>query len=188
MENIFVLSPHYTAWKLFKTYPVALDDLESFENNTPTWMLERRQSIGIFIPGIIQLPQQLFNILSVALLPRPLKEFGAATYHERKSLWLSIPDNVFAKEYLYYTALHEVLDMQNSDSSMYEAEKQVIALAKNNVKDIRQFLCAHLFFFKWSLAVQMDEHDPHALQIKKVIELLEQEIINDSNQKQSKMS
>ena len=182
LDNLFVLSPEYKSWKKFQQYEINKNIFDTFEKTTPDWIMERRSGIWLFIPNIMQLPQQLMNILSIDKIPDELKEFGAATYHNRQSLWLSIPQNNLARNYLYYTALHEILDLQDSgDQSMYESEKKVIKLAKQNNENIREFLWSQLSFFRWSLDVQWSSTDKHAIQIQEVIDLLEEEIRHISN-------
>ncbi|MEI7562435.1 MAG: hypothetical protein WCJ39_01570 [bacterium] len=89
----------------------------------------------------------LFFLLQQEKTPVYKQAFGDSLYHQAQVLGLSIPTHPKAQQYLYYTALYEVLSTSNLHSKhdpLLEAEKKVYYQAKRNGEDMKKFLLARI--------------------------------------------
>ncbi len=162
MPKIFSLSDKTPAWEYIELESVPVVE------NVPEWLTP-------MVKWVWKIIESSKDILFVILddVPDALQLYWAASYFDRKVLWLSIPKDDNAKLLLYYTALHELYDMSNSPESMLNAEKRVLEEAQKNGVDTTKLIEYHIGFFKGSLAVQNTSEDEHAKKIQGVIDYLE---------------
>jgi hypothetical protein len=89
-------------------------DISSLQKKIPGGLRDITQEIGFFKPKFLDIPDMLFFVLETDKVPPLTKDFGYAIYPQNEVLFLSVPAQVQAKNYLYYTALFEVLKAKDT--------------------------------------------------------------------------
>lgn len=96
-------------------------DISSLKQRIPEGLGDNIEEIGFFKSKFLDTPDMLFFVLEMDKVPPLTKDFGYAMYPRNEVLFLSVPAKVQAKNYLYYTALFEVLKAK--DVSIFHEKK-----------------------------------------------------------------